>query len=82
MFKRVEFKPPEGLAIPEGKSDGDTFEMMATFKVKGNRLCLVAMGDHKMAGYEMMRDEGGEVASNYRKAMNGGSSDVSDYAAA
>lgn len=71
-MKRVEFTPPEGLATPEGRNDGDTFEMMATFKIKkGGRLCLVAIGEHKMPGYDSNepRDEGGEVASKYHNAM-------------
>lgn len=81
-MKRVEFTPPEGLATPEGKADGDTFEMMATFKIKkGGRVCLIAMGDFKMPGYDDQepRDEGREVAGNYRKAMNGSNSHVSNY---
>lgn len=74
-MKRVEFTPPKGFGLPEGKEAGDTFESMATFQLKKDgRMCLVAIGDHKMPGYEdksdnSYRDEGGEVASSYRKAM-------------
>lgn len=78
-MKLVEFSPPEGLAVPEGKTEGDTFESMATFRIKKNgKMCLVAIGDLKMPGYED-RDEGGEVASKYRKAMNVSPDNVSNY---
>lgn len=74
MPKPVEFNPPAGFSPPEGVSDA-TFESMATFRVKPNgRFCLVAIGDHKMPGYDKdkestYRDEGGEVASKYHNAM-------------
>lgn len=74
-MKAVEFTPPKGFVGPEGKESGDTFESMATFKIKSNgRMCLVAIGDHKMPGYDKdkestYRDEGGEVASRYHNAM-------------
>ncbi len=77
-MKRVEFKPPKGMALPEGKVRGDRFESMATFQIKGNGdICLVAIGDAKMPGYEdketggSRRDEAGEVVSAYKGAMNG-----------
>lgn len=82
MSKRVEFTPPEGLTAPEGKDKGDTFESMATFRIKSDgRFCLVAIGDHKLPGYDdnEPRDEGREVASKYRKVVNGSASNVSNY---
>jgi hypothetical protein len=74
-MKRVEFHPPKGIALPEGKKAGDRFESMATFQIKGNgTLCLVAIGEQKMPGYEDKespgyRDEGAEVVSAYHGAM-------------
>lgn len=74
-MKRIEFKPPKGFMLPEGKQSGEQFESMATFQIKANGdLCLVAIGDSKMPGYEEKqesshRDEGGEVVSAYRGAM-------------
>lgn len=51
-MKRVEFKAPEGFTLPEGKQAGDTFEEVATFKIKPDgSLCLVELGDVKMPGY-------------------------------
>lgn len=77
-MKRVEFTPPKGFGLPEGKQAGDTFESMATFQIKKDgRMCLVAIGDSKMPGYEdkqamKERDEGGEMVSAYHTAANGG----------
>lgn len=74
-MKRVEFKPPDGMQLPEGKMSGERFESMATFQIKKNGdLCLVAIGEHDMPGYEeknepSRRDEGAEVVSAYRGAM-------------
>lgn len=74
-MKRVEFQPPKGMQMPEGKGKGERFESMATFQIKANGdLCLVAIGESKMPGYEdkkesSYRDEGGEVVTAYRSAM-------------
>lgn len=74
-MKRVEFMPPKGFQLPEGKLKGERFESMATFQIKANGdLCLVALGESKMPGYEDKkesghRDEGGEVVAAYRSAM-------------
>lgn len=76
-MKKVEFKPPAGFAVPEGSNEsGQEFEAMATFRVKANgQLCLVAIGDNPMPGYDTKdytrneRDEGGEVAAKYHQAM-------------
>lgn len=70
MPKLVEFTPPKGLAVPENKAEGDTFESMATFRIKkGGRMCLVAIGEHEMPGYtDSKPDEGSEVVSKYHAA--------------
>lgn len=74
-MKRIEFMPPKGMQLPEGKMSGERFESMATFQIKKNGdLCLVAIGESKMPGYEdkkesEYRDDGSEVVSAYRGAM-------------
>lgn len=66
-MKRVEFTPPAGFGTPEGTQAGDTFEAMATFQLKKDgRMCLVAIGDHKMPGYDKNKDD---PASKYNAAM-------------
>lgn len=80
--KKIEFRLPPGLQVPDGIESGKTFESMATFQVqKGGRLCLKAIGEHSMPGYS--DDEKGEqgpprvgsdVASRYHAALEGGNS--------
>lgn len=66
-MKKVEFTPPAGFATPEGTEAGKEFEAMATFQVKRDgRLCLVAIGDHKMPGYSDNEDD---VVKKYHAAM-------------
>jgi len=46
-----EFQAPSGFTIPEGKVDGDTFDAVATFKVKGaGVLCLTAVEGNPIEG--------------------------------
>lgn len=41
-----EFKPPNSYIIPEGVSEGETFEDIATFRLKANgQICLTKIGD-------------------------------------
>lgn len=73
-MKRIEFTAPKGFVPPEGKAAGDKFEAMATFQVKsGNRMCLVAIGDVKMPGYEekasYTEPSHVDVATRYHEAM-------------
>lgn len=66
-MKRIEFMPPDGMVLPEGTEAGKTFEAMATFQLKRDgRLCLVAIGDHKMPGYRDGDDD--EVVRKYHAA--------------
>lgn len=52
-MKRIEFKIPAGLTVPEGTEAGGQWQEMATFRLKKNgQMCLVAIGEHKMPGYE------------------------------
>ncbi len=49
-MKRVEFQPPQNV-VPEGTKDGEEFDLVCTFRVKGQNVCLVQLGDEKMPGY-------------------------------
>lgn len=80
-MKRVEFKPPKGFMVPEGVSNGGTFEQLCTFKMKGNGdICLIAMGDTAMPGYgdkqgpepDPINEIGASYAGRMREHMNGG----------
>jgi len=73
---------PKGFTLPEGTGTGEQFDEMATFRVKPNgNLCLVAVGDHKLPGYqsgkgemapEPMKEMGNKAASRYGEMMGGG----------
>lgn len=66
-MKRVEFNAPVGFVSPEGIEAGKEFEAMATFQLKRDgRMCLVAIGDHKMPGYS---DKDDETVRKYHAAM-------------
>ena len=41
---KIEFKPLPN-AVPEGTADGDTFDVVCTFKLCGDKVCLTQMGD-------------------------------------
>lgn len=70
--KRIEFEPPSGWTIPEGKSVGDDIELMATVRVKPDgRLCLVALNDEKMPGFRDDEDDGKSYANAAADAMDG-----------
>ena len=46
------FKAPAGV-IPEGIGEGDTFDVVTTFRVeKDGEICPIQVGDTKMPGYE------------------------------
>lgn len=76
-MKKVEFTPPKGFTPPEGL---ETFDSMATFQLKPNgRMCLVAIGDFKMPGYDKKykpenpgAESGERMSSRYREQMEGG----------
>lgn len=75
-MKQIEFPIPEGFTVPEGTMDGGSFESMATFRLKskGKMMCITAIGETKLAGYEKGEtpDSGGkEVVRKYHAAMEG-----------
>lgn len=58
MPKRIEFDPPEGFSLPEGKAVNDDIEVMATVRMKPDgRLCLVAVNDERMPGFRDDEDD-------------------------
>lgn len=78
-MKAIEFTAPKGLSVPEGKGGGQNFDMLATFRAKSNgRMCLVAIGDYKMPGYDqaepqpdLTKEVGMNAANRYREKMSG-----------
>ena len=41
-----EFKTPSGYIVPEGLNEGETWEDIATFRLKANgQMCVVKIGD-------------------------------------
>lgn len=52
-MKKITFKKPETLVIPDGVSTNGEFEALATLKVEDDgTLCLVAIDDNRMEGYD------------------------------
>lgn len=39
----LDFPKPAGLELPEGTQEGSEVDMLATFHVKGDKLCLTAV---------------------------------------
>lgn len=73
MPKRIEFDPPEGFTLPEGKAVGDDIELMATVRVKPDgRLCLVALNDERMPGFRDDEDDGKSYADASADVMDEG----------
>jgi hypothetical protein len=51
--KQVEFIPPKEVAMPEGITEGEDFDLVCTFRMKsGGVVCMTKMGDADMPGYE------------------------------
>lgn len=78
-MKRIEFKPPPGLSVPEGMGAGDTFDLLSTYRIKPNGdICLVAIGDVQMPGYndkkvdhnDGAKEAGMAAAMKYKEKMN------------
>jgi len=44
-----EFKPPDSYILPEGLKDGETFEDIATFKLKpSGQICIIKVGNEPL----------------------------------
>ena len=48
----MEFEIPEGWQPPENPDPDKDLDLVCSFKVKGNALCLTKLGDHPMPGYD------------------------------
>lgn len=48
---KIEFTPPKDFIVPEGTQPGQDFDLVCTFRVNGNKVCLVQMGEAKLEGY-------------------------------
>ena len=67
----IEVEPPEGLSIPEGVVEGDTFEALATFKVmKNGKLYLTEIdgNDVSKKGHESEEPSNSYVAGAETRA--------------
>lgn len=82
MSNKVTFTAPKEYTVPEGITEGDTFDVAATMKLEsGGKLCLVKVDDIPMPGYEEEADKGrkaqgseeagesADLASRYQSAM-------------
>ena len=80
---KFKFTPPKGFTVPE--HEGDKFDLVCTFEVEDDELCLVMLGDTPMPGYENKekdkKEEGvlkeskpsyGDFASSMIGGMGGG----------
>lgn len=72
-MKKITFAIPKGFQPPEGITEGDEFSAAATLKLEDGKLCLVAVDDVPLKGYEEESDKG-------RKANEGGSAEGSNMA--
>lgn len=68
---KIKFAIPSGYQLPEGVEAGQTFDESATFKLEGDKLCLVMLNGVSMPGYEEKgkKAEPPSFASQYEAAM-------------
>lgn len=58
-MSKVTFSAPKEYTVPEGITEGDTFDVAATMKMEsGGKLCLVKIDDIPMPGYEEEAEKG------------------------
>lgn len=72
-MKKITFAIPEGFQPPEGITEGDEFSAAATLKLEDGKLCLVAVDDVPLKGYEDEHEKG-------RKANEGSSAEGASMA--
>lgn len=78
---KVKFPVPSGFEPPE--HEGDEFDLVCTFRVEGDHLCLTMLGDHKMEGYSDKADQTKDNKPDYSKmAQSIAGSDMSGGAMA
>lgn len=78
MSSKIEFETPKGLDLGETAKDGESVELMATFKLKNGKLCLTKIEDVPMKGYDKEgkdepepEDKGEDFTERYETAMAG-----------
>lgn len=67
MNKSMTFMPPDGYAVPEGTSVGDTFQELCSFKLEKGGVSLVKMGD---VDVKEDKEEGKPDYSSYVSSMH------------
>jgi hypothetical protein len=69
----IKFKPLPN-AVPEGTADGETFDLVCSFKLCGDKVCLTQMGDVKADDAEKpkYRPDFKDEAKNMQASMMGG----------
>lgn len=45
---RVEFAPPKGAALPETAANGKPFDVVCSFRLEGQKVCLTKFGNTPM----------------------------------
>ncbi len=66
------FKAPEGFVLPEGKKNGDTFSVLAEFKIYGDKLCLTSIDEMEVSPIGDKEEEGEtETEQAYNKNVDG-----------
>jgi len=60
MAAYPEFQPPDSYILPEGLKDGESFEDIATFRLKkSGKICIIKVGDAPIL------DDGKEEPDDY-----------------
>jgi len=65
---KVEFTPPQSFTPPEGSGDGE-FDIVCSFRTKGDKICMTKLGDADMPGYEDDTPQSKPDYSGYAQGM-------------
>jgi len=69
MKTRVEFRPPNSFAMPEGITPNEEFDCVCSFRRRNNgQVCMTKMGDAAMPGYDE-KESSKPSYSEYSKPM-------------
>ena len=69
---KIYLKPPPAFVLPEGKKDGDTFSVLAEFKIEGDQLCLVGIDGNDLAKSDDEPEPGKRTEARYNEEMENG----------
>jgi len=47
----IKFTPPAGFKTPNGTKEGEEFDTLATLRMEGDKLCLVAIDGVELVSY-------------------------------